>query len=259
MESITNILKVEEVRPTQKVCSICGLEYKKVTVGSGKYNFTCYEPACDCEKRHQEQKEQERIERETREKNAIILNKRFDNSMLSKRLKKMDFDTLDNSFNTNEIVFCKKYVHDFDTETSKGIQMLGNTGVGKSALMACVCKGLIKKGYNCLFTTLSNLLSEFIEHSSDNFGSISKKLNWLLKFDFIVLDDIGRENITEKRKEILFQIVDALYNEEKVIAFTANPEMITKLKKDKELTAILDRLRALCPNSFQFHGNSLRG
>lgn len=239
-------------------CSICGKEYKKVTVGKDRFQITCYEAQCTCEKDLAMQKEKERIKKVQRINNAALLSKRFDNSMLSKRLRKMEFENLDQSMNIKEINFCKNFVKTFDTETSTGIQMLGNTGAGKSSLLACICNGLIRQGYNCLFTTLSNLISDFVQYSGENYGNINSKLNWLLRFDFIVLDDIGRENLTEKRKEVLFQIVDALYNEEKVIAFTANPEMITKLKKDKELEAILNRLKALCPNSFEFHGKSLR-
>lgn len=260
MESITEILNCETLTSNIKKCRICGQEYKSrlVSSESGRFKITVYEPVCNCEKRQAEIEEKNIIERKRKEKEAALLTQRFNNSMLTKRLRGMTFDSLSSSENQNEIIFCKKYIKDFNIETSKGIQMLGNTGVGKSSLLACVCNSLIKKGYNCLFTTLSNLLGEFIQYSSENYGSINFKLNWLLKFDFIVLDDIGRENLTEKRKEILFQIVDALYNEEKIIAFTANPEMIRKLKKDEELDAILNRIKSLCPNRLEFHGSSLR-
>ena len=241
-----------------KNCPVCGKEYILTSIGPDRFKIQYYTPQCNCEKELEAKKNRDRIEKEQKEKDAIALSKRFDNCMLSKRLRKMNFESLDADINTKEIYFCKKYVNEFNVEEAKGIQMLGNTGVGKSALMACVCNGLIKKGYNCLFTTLSSLISDFVQYSGEHFGGITHKINWLLKYDFIVLDDIGRENITDKRKEILFQIVDALYNEEKIVAFTANPEMIMRLKQDKELTAILDRLRSMCPNVFKFQGESLR-
>lgn len=257
MELISDVIRNITVA-TKTACSICGREYKQITVGKEPFLITCYEAQCDCEKKAAMQADKQREEREQREAAAQLLLKRFDNSMMSKRLKRMEFENLTPSENTKELEFCKNYVMNFDTEKSKGIQLLGNTGAGKSSLMACVCNSLIKRGYNCLFTTLSALLSDFVQYSGEHFGSISAKLNWLLKYDFIVLDDIGRESITDKRKEILFQIVDSLYNEEKIIAFTANPEMLDKLKKDKELTAILDRIKSLCPHVLQFRGMSLR-
>lgn len=257
MELIGGVIRnITVAQKTQ--CSICGKEYKQITVGKEPFQFTCYEAQCDCEKKAAAQADMEREERERREIAAAILTKRFDNSMMSKRLMKMDFEVLNPSQNVKEIEFCKKYVKTFNTETSKGIQLLGNTGTGKSSLMACICNSLIKMGYNCLFTTLSALLSDFVQYSGEHFGSISNKLNWLLKYDFIVLDDIGRESITDKRKEILFQIIDTLYNEEKIIAYTANPEMLVKLKHDQELAAILDRIKSLCPHVLKFNGNSLR-
>ena len=257
MELVSDVIRNINFTGKNK-CSICGKEYKLITVGQEPFQFTCYEAQCNCEKEAAVQADKERTEREERQNAAFMLSKRFDNSMMSKRLKKMEFDNLNQTENIKELDFCKSYVKNFDLETSEGIQMLGNTGVGKSSLMACVCNSLIRKGYNCLFTTLSSLLSDFVQYSGEHYGSISPKLNWLLKYDFIVLDDIGRESITDKRKEILFQIIDSLYNEEKIIAFTANPEMLIKLKQDKELSAILDRIKSLCPHVFQFHGESLR-
>ena len=243
---------------SKKECSICGKEYKQIMVGKEPFRIKCYEAQCTCEKEAAVKADKEREERERREISAALLAKRFDNSMMSKRLMKMDFEILNPEQNVKEIEFCKKYVRAFNIETSEGIQLLGNTGTGKSSLMACICNNLIKRGYNCLFTTLSALLSDFVQYSGEHFGSISNKLNWLIKYDFIVLDDIGRENITDKRKEILFQIIDTLYNEEKIIAFTANPEMLLKLKQDKELAAILDRIKSLCPHVLKFSGESLR-
>lgn len=249
----------------RRKCSICGKPYEDYTTDLGCVIATSQRPTCTCEeekRRKDEELEQVRLQQEKTEKEkmqkAIELSKRFENSLMSKRFQKMSFDTLDKTKNKTEIEFCRQYVSNFDKEASKGIFFNGNPGTGKSSLLACMCNELIKKGYNCLFITTTDLLSDFILYSSEHAGSINEKLKWLIQFDFIVLDDLGRMNLTEKRREILFQIVDTLYNNESIIALTANPEMISKLKGDNELVAILDRLNAMCPNKFSFRGNSLR-
>ena len=92
-----------------------------------------------------------------------------------------------------------------------------------------------------------------------NSGDITELLQWLAAFDFVVLDDIGRETYTDKRKENVFRIIDTLMNYKVVTAFTANPEMIVKLKTIPELNAALDRLKDMCPIKFEFRGESYRG
>ena len=47
-------------------------------------------------------------------------------------------------------------------------------------------------------------------------------------------------------------------NYKKAVAFTANPEMIVRLKKMREWGAILDRLKYLCPTKIEFNGESVR-
>ena len=86
--------------------------------------------------------------------------------------------------------------------------MVGRYGVGKTAILAAVCNELMINGHTCLFTTLSALLDKFSSYSFNNSGDITGLLMWLIKFDFIVLDDIGREAYTDKRQEIVFRIID---------------------------------------------------
>ena len=102
-------------------------------------------------------------------------------------------------------------------------------------------------------------MEKFTKYSYDNNGDIFPLLMWLVKFDFIVLDDLGRENYTDRRKEIAYRIIDTILNYEVPAAFTANPEMITRLKKIDDWGAMLDRLKDICAMQIVFKGESQRG
>lgn len=268
MDTIGNILKTIELNDSFqteqtdeiKKCPYCGKEYEKkeLLFLDGAQKKVLQIPACTSDADIEEQKEKERKAEQESINKAIKISKLYEKSLMATKFKKTNFKNLNSDFNTEEIKFCKNYANDFTAETSKGIMMIGNSGTGITTLLACICNELINKEYKCLFTTLTNLIREFTAYSSEHAGSIKDKLRWLMDFDFIVLDDVGRENLTDTRKEIFFQIIDTLYNNEKVVAFTANPEMIFKLKRDNELSAILDRLKCLCPNKFEFKGASLR-
>lgn len=244
----------------QHRCPYCGKEYEKkvIPIRFANTEKICYSPICTCKEDREEADRIRKLEEKRKIDKAIQLANRFNNSMMSKRFQKMRFDLLDSTKNVAEIEFCKEYANNFDIETSKGIQMIGNVGTGKTTLLACICNELMIKGYNCLFTTLTNLLGEFTSYSSEHSGNIRGKIEWLLKFDFIVFDDIGRETTTDRRKEILFTIIDSLYNNESIVAFSANPEMLSTFTSNTEFTALLDRLRAMCPKRFEFRGQSLR-
>lgn len=236
-------------------CPYCGKEYKlfEFPIFQTK-TMKRYCPDCDCMEREREKVELQKQE----ELNKNSLKKRFNNSMMSELFQEKTFNNLDPMIEAEIFNHCQEYAKNFIPKTCKGIQMIGNIGTGKTTLLAAICNELMNKGYNCLFTTLSGLLDKFSEYSYNHAGNITPLLNWLCKFDFVVLDDIGRETYTDKRKETVFRIIDSLINNKVVTAFTANPEMISKLKSIPELNAALDRLRGACTLQFTFRGNSLR-
>lgn len=241
---------VKEVKLSE--CPYCG---KKQIIFDKKIgNFHVRVPVFDCKCLDiiEERKEQERIERIKSKRMQEL----FNNSLMTPFFQTKTFENLKAGKYFDE---CQHYAETFDPITSKGIQMIGNVGTGKTTLLAAICNNLLSKGYKCLFTTLSDLLGKFTQYSSTNAGDITHLLHWLTEFDFVCLDDIGRETYTDKRKEIAFQIIDRLLNYKVVTAFTANPEMIEKLKQIPEMNAALDRLKEMCPLRFEFRGESMRG
>lgn len=255
MELIKDSLSDLSQTPQERYCPYCGKKYKL-------YEFPVFQtkimkrycPDCDCEKQAEKKEMQQKQEEFKKER----LKKLFDNSMMSELFKDKVFTSLNPNIESEIFLECKKYAFCFEPKISTGVQMIGSVGTGKTTLLAAICNELMQKGYKCLFTTLSSLLDKFSKYSHDNNGDISPLLCWLCEFDFVVLDDIGRETYTDKRKETAFRIIDTLLNNKVVTAFTANPEMISKLKSIPELNAALDRLVSMCNLKFEFKGKSLR-
>ena len=215
-----------------KKCEICGKEYIKKTFVVLGVEKTLEFAQCNCYE-EMEKKKQEEKEKEEKRK---ILEKKFQNSLITPFFREKTFKNINFS---KEKAICQRYADEFEPQKSKGISLIGSVGTGKTTLLACICNELIYKGYNCLFTQLSDLLDKFIaaRRSKDELAE-SNLYYWLLQFDFVVLDDIGREKYTETRLEIAFRIVDKLLNHKIPVAFTANPEMIEKLKGIPDYNAI---------------------
>jgi len=254
-----DLLQPEEM----KKCPICGKSYvwyeKELFQGAKRLKVQV--PSCNCfevqeeRKRAKELAEYKKNRLETLFKNSMMTplfqEKTFEHLLLPENLAKYK--------NEADILKCKRYAETFNLKTSSGIQMVGKVGTAKTTLLAAICNYLLSKGFSCLFTTLSDLLDKFSKYSYENSGDVTPLLNWLVEFDFIVLDDIGRETYTDKRKELSFRIIDTLLNHKKCVSYTANPEMITKLKNIPEWNATLDRMKDLCGWKFVFKGESLRG
>ena len=258
MDTIGNILKDNDTKPEEKlpVCKFCGKPYiwykKELFSGENKRLLKVPVANCKCYELNEKEKERQAFLRCKSEKLAKL----FDNSMITPLFKEKNFKNLSP---TIELLKCQEYAKLFNPKNSLGIQMVGKVGTGKTTLLAAICNELMEKGYSCLFTTFSSLLDKFSRYSYENAGDITPLINWLVSFDFVVLDDLGRETYTDKRKETAFRIIDALLNYKVVTAFTANPEMLTKLKVIPEWNATLDRLKEVCKYHFEFKGDSLRG
>lgn len=252
------IIDAVNKEPEEKlpVCPYCGKSYiwfkKDVSFLAPGKMLKVPVANCKCQELREKEEERQRFLRHKAER----LQKLFDNSMITPLFKEKTFNNLSP---TLELMKCKEYARLFNPKDSLGIQMVGKVGTGKTTLLAAICNELMENGYSCLFTTLSSLLDKFSSYSYENAGNIGPLLNWLVSFDFVVLDDIGREAYTDKRKETAFRIIDALLNHKVVTAFTANPEMLTKLGKIPEWVATLDRLKDVCKYRFEFTGDSLRG
>ena len=233
-------------------CEICGTEYIKKTFVVFGVEKTLEFAQCNCYEKIEKKKQEEKEKEEKRK----ILEKKFQNSLITPFFKEKSFKNIKDS---KEKQILLKYAIEFEPHKAKGISFIGNVGTGKTTLLACICNELINKGYNCLFTQLSDLLDKFIiaRRSKDELAE-SNLFYWLLQFDFVVLDDIGREKYTETRLEIAFRIVDKLLNYKIPIAFSANPEMIAKLKEIPDYKAILDRLNEMCEIKILFNGDSYR-
>ena len=258
---------LSETKENEKVCFYCGKPYvlkrfeftgngalKNVLIQRfGESAIYQYCADCDCERNawYEQKAKEEAKERQE------LLNKRFENSMMSPLFREKRFENLNPC---EHLAFCRRYAQKFKPKYSQGLCLIGETGTGKTTLLAAICNELIEKGYTCLFMTFSGLIENLLTYSAENSGNLSDRLEWLRSFDFVVLDDIGRESYnTERRNEIAFRIIDTLLNYKVVTSISGNPEMISRLKDVWQQNAAVDRLRQMCPINLSFNGESYRG
>jgi len=90
-------------------------------------------------------------------------------------------------------------------ENSLNVCALGGSGTGKTHLMAAVCREAIELGHTVRFLRVSDLLTMLAEASTEKkLGSMMKAL---LKVDLLALDELGYVSLTQKKAQLLFDVI----------------------------------------------------
>ena len=161
------------------------------------------------------------LERQGRERNRHTLNLRKAGFPAIKRLEEFDFRFLDERANR---VF------------------IGPPGVGKTHLAIAIALKAVAAGYKALFTTTLTLV-EALEIAELK-GELKKKIASLLKFDLLVVDELGYLPMNRQGTYNLFQLINGLYEFRSVI-LTTNKDFTNWgefLREDNVAVPIVDRL-----------------
>jgi DNA replication protein DnaC len=117
--------------------------------------------------------------------------------------------------------FALRVVDEFPFD--RGLLLIGLPGVGKTHLAVATLRAWIEKGGTGLFYTTIDLMSALRgTYSGSERLTESEMLDKVTGVDMLVLDELGRERVTEWRDEILHLIVNARYSHRRATIFTTN-------------------------------------
>ena len=140
----------------------------------------------------------------------------------------------------------KKIINDCLTcqfiNEKKNIVFIGNPGTGKSHLSIAIVITALKKNYKVIFTTTAQMLNDLHISKADN--SYSKKLEFYLAPDLLVIDELGFKKIPNYSADDFFEIISRRYEHGSVIITTNKSfEQWGDIFADNILaSAILDRI-----------------
>ena len=102
-----------------------------------------------------------------------------------------------------------------------GLVFTGPTGVGKTHLAVAVLRGLIERGFDCLFVDFRELLQQ-IRESYDPVADTTelRLLQPVIETEVLLLDELVAANPNDWLKERLAYIINARYNQKKVMLIT---------------------------------------
>ncbi|MFC1714813.1 ATP-binding protein [Candidatus Poribacteria bacterium] len=137
----------------------------------------------------------------------IYQDKTFDNFIVSPQ-------------NRKALEACREYVRNFEPGTRMGLAIFGDVGVGKSHLAVAVVKEIIlQRGIAAKYADVLCTL-EMIRSTFD--GSEQNPIQTLVKYPFLVLDDLGSERPTRWTLEQITYIVKYRLQEGLPLMITTN-------------------------------------
>lgn len=128
----------------------------------------------------------------------------------------------------------------------RGLLFSGSVGIGKTHLAVSILKGLIERGFSCLFYDFATLLKEIQDsYNSNTQTSELAVLSPVLNTDILVLDELGSSKPTDWVRDTMSHIINSRYNNKKLTIFTTNyPDVRTADGKDTLEDRIGVRIRS---------------
>lgn len=130
------------------------------------------------------------------------------------------------AFNNIKTVFeiCRGYALEFDTKKASNLLLIGKTGLGKTHLSTSMAKVIIEKGFDVVYETAQNLVSDFeFERFSRDYGDNSEsRTNRYFECDLLILDDLGTEVTNQFTVSCIYNIINTRINTQKSMIINTN-------------------------------------
>jgi|GEM_PF-3368576 len=164
------------------------------------------------------------IEYLTRERNDILFLNNFTYSDIAKDNEELSLkkQPLEINNDNQEFIFLLKQL--LEGKRKKGFFLYGDFGVGKTYIMSAFANDLARLHKKVAFANMSRLARKVREFGTDKLAY--DKLFRQLQTEYLILDDIGSETISEfYRDDFLFTLLDERMEKGLITCFTSNLDL----------------------------------
>ena len=146
------------------------------------------------------------------------------------------------------------YINKFPNNPAKNLLITGKTGTGKTYCTKLIQHELIQKGFSIHFTSTFNLVKRMKDYL---YGQDSNVPSDFFRSDLLIIDDLGAEPSIKDSDDILYNVINERYTNEKHFIVTTNLD-IDQIKiryDDRTMGRIYDINRTAI---IKFNGKDLR-
>lgn len=148
---------------------------------------------------------------------------------------------------------CREYVLHFSPESSPNLLFMGETGLGKTHLTLSMVSGIIEKGYDVIYGSAFNLLSQI---EQEHFGGGNREsYNAMLACDLLVIDDLGTEFMSPFIQTTIYNLINTRLLSKKPTIINTN---LTMAEIEKRYTERIASRLIGCYTARRFSGSDVR-
>lgn len=217
---------------------------------------------CQAEERDNKQRQQELIDKQVKFK------KLQEASLLGERYHKVTFENTDLNRNESFVTAynrCKKFCENRNTVLEKGYGMYlwGESGSGKTHLMACMVNELTKNFVPCLFTNFFEIAKAIKKTYGKSLYNEDEFINMLSEIPFLFIDDFGTERVQKGGEdtwlqEKIYDVINKRYNAQKPTVFSSNLSIQALIEEQGIMQKTVDRVVEMASAIIEVKGDSYR-
>lgn len=141
----------------------------------------------------------------------------------------------------NNLAEAKRFVDGIGKDASTML-FIGKTGTGKTHLSTAIAKALIEKGYEVLYDSAQNIISEFeTDRFKSGYGQYEPKSDKYFDCDLLIIDDLGTEFVNQFTISCLYNLINTRQNKglATLISTNLSPRELSSKYEDRIYSRIM--------------------
>lgn len=184
----------------------------------------------------------------------------YESSGIANLMRTQSFETFDPEYQSGAhlaeeyrgiVKACRRYAEEFNGKEGKNLLFYGGPGVGKTHLSTAIAKTVIENGFDVVYETASNLLSDFETERFDrayrtdpDAPSLSARY---FECDLLIIDDLGTEMTNQFTISVLYNLLNTRMNKALSTLISTNlpPEELRKRYTDRLASRLFGAYRPI--------------
>ncbi|MBQ8510264.1 MAG: ATP-binding protein [Clostridia bacterium] len=119
---------------------------------------------------------------------------------------------------------CRRYADDFTADKGANLLFCGTTGLGKTHLSTAIAKVVIERGFDVVYDTTQNILSDFeYERFSRSYNDTTEpRTGKYFDCDLLIIDDLGAEMTNQFTLSCLYNVINTRINHSQAMIISTN-------------------------------------